>query len=124
MRQAHRQTSAVAELLLCFAGPLLWALHLFVLYGGVTLACLSTTAPNSTAFQAFALVTTLLAVAAIAALIGWQLARMGRYAGAGHRVDGARFLRAISILLALAGLLAIVWGVLPVLVLPTCPAAA
>ena len=52
-----------------------------------------------------------------------------RLAGdAGHaaprdQADGGRFLRAISIVLGSAGLLAIVWGTLPVLMLPSCSGA-
>lgn len=123
MNEVRTHKSTVAELLLCLGGPLIWAVQFFALYGAATLACLNTTATHSTLFFTFAVAVTLVALLAVAGLTAWQVSRMGRLATAGAQVEGARFLRAISVVLGGAALLAIVWGTLPVLVLPTCAGA-
>lgn len=123
MTHVDTRTSTVAELLLCLGGPLIWATHLFVLYGASTLACLNTTARHSASFYAFALAFTLMAILAVLALMAWQAARARIRDTPRDQADGGRFLRAISIVLGSAGLLAIVWGTLPVLMLPSCSGA-
>lgn len=122
MTHVETRTNTVAELLLCLGGPLVWATHLFVLYGAGTLACLNTTARHSASFYAFALAFSVAAILAVLALIAWQVGR-ARQRNTSDQADGSRFLRAISIILGAAGLLAIVWGTLPVLMLPSCSGA-
>ena len=123
MNQVRAHTGTIAELLLCLGGPLLWAAQFYALYGAATLACLKRTEPHSASFFAFAVASTLLTLLAVAGLGAWQVARRGHLAQAGAEVDGARFLRAISIVLGAAAALAILWGTLPVLVLSSCSGA-
>jgi hypothetical protein len=123
MNEQRAHLSTVAELLLCLSGPLIWAAQFFVLYGAVTLACLNTAAPLNATFFAFAVAVTLVTLLAVAGLTAWQVSRIGRQARAGAEADGARFLRAVSIGLGGAAVLAILWGTLPLLVLPACAGA-
>ena len=119
---AHTRT--VGELLLCLGGPMVWAAHLFGLYGAETLACLNSAARHSTAFHAFATAYTLAAVATVLGLMAWQAVRGWRRGAAHHQADGALFLRSVSIVLGCAALVAISWSTLPTLMLPSCAAAA
>lgn len=116
--------SPVSELLLCLNGPLIWAAHFFVLYGAGTLACLDSTARHGMPFNVFALTFTFVAILAVLGLTALQVARAGRREPPGDQTDGRRFLRAISIFMGFAALLAIAWATLPVLMLPSCSAAA
>ncbi len=120
----RNDTSTVSELLLCLGGPLIWAAHFFVMYGAGTLACLNSTARHSMPFYAFALAFTLVAILAVLASMAWQVARASRRETSGDQTEGRRFLRAISIILGSAALLAIAWATLPVLMLPSCAGAA
>jgi hypothetical protein len=115
----------VGELLLCLGGPIMWAAHLFGLYGTETLACLDSAARHSAAFQAFATAYTLAAVVTVLGLMAWQAMRGRRRSAAQHQGDGALFLRSVSIVLGCAALVAIAWSALPIYMLPSCaPAAA
>jgi hypothetical protein len=112
------RTKPLVELLLGLGGPLIWVAHFTALYGGATLSCLE---PRSTggAFHTFALASTVLCIMTVGALVIWQGARVGDRNG-----DGTRFLRAISMLLGAAAILAIAWGAMPVLFLSSCSPAA
>lgn len=113
-------TNPVSELLLCLGGPIIWAVHFFVMYGASTLACLNSSARHSTPFFVFAFSLTLVAIFAVLGLTAWQVARASHRETSGDQTDGRRFLRTISILLGSATLLAIAWATLPLLMLPSC----
>jgi hypothetical protein len=117
MMQGHRRVSTLTELLLCLGGPIVWALHLFGLYGGATLACLPTTTEHF-AFARIAETLTIASVATVLGLMAWQAQRR-RSQGADH-LDGTRFLRLVSLILGSTALVAIAWSTVPVLVLPPC----
>ena len=119
MSELFNRMSAAFELILCLGGPLIWAMHLFILYGAATLACLDVTCSQNASYVFFAMALTVMAMIAVAGLMVWQSAR-ARQANAGDPADGSRFLRVMSIMLGNAALLPILWGALPVLMLPTC----
>ena len=115
MRRERATTGVTAELLLCLSGPLLWAAHFFVLYGAATLACVASNGRYRNAFPSFAVIVTLAAMAVVLGLAKWQAGRT-RWQNA----EVTSFLRVLSILLAGAAVLAMLWALLPVLILPMC----
>jgi hypothetical protein len=119
MSEVSSRTSTATELILCLGAPLIWAVHLFILYGGATLACLDAAAGRNASYVSFAMALTIMAMVVVAGLMAWQSAR-ARQPNAGDPADGSRFLRVTSIMLGAAALLAIFWGALSVLMLPTC----
>jgi hypothetical protein len=117
MNQGHRRASAPTELLLCLGGPIVWALHLFGLYGGATLACLPTTTQHI-AFASLAKTLTLASVLAVLGLMMWQAKR--RWPRGADHVAATRFLGSVSLVLSGTALVAIVWSAVPVLLLRPC----
>jgi hypothetical protein len=119
MKQGHGRASALTELLLCLGGPIVWALHLFGLYGGATLACVPTTTDHID-LASLAATLTLTAVAAVLGLMLWQATR--RWPQHAEHRGATRFLRRVSFVLGGIAIVAIVWSTVPVLLLYPCGA--
>jgi ABC-type xylose transport system permease subunit len=117
MKQGHARARTLTELLLCLGGPIVWALHLFGLYGGATLACLPSTSDHI-AFASFAENLTFISVAAVLGLIVWQAKR--RWSQGADHLHAFSFLRLVSLVLASTALVAIFWSSVPLLLLPRC----
>jgi hypothetical protein len=107
----------LTRLLRSLAGPAIWFLHLTLLYGAQTVACLSpATAGTVMAWSAAAV--TLAALGALGAFAAFE-ARRRAAPDTRHDVD---FLRSAALLLALLSGLGVIWNAIPVAALPACGA--
>lgn len=107
------------DVLLLFAGPLVWSLHFVAIYGLTGIVCARPGSAGSWQgwpWEAWAIAA--LGVLAAAGL-GACLAAARPRAGSG---DTRRFVRWTSLALAGFALLAIAWETLALLLVPSCPA--
>lgn len=95
----------LTDLLLIFAGPVIWFAHFSFIYGAQTLSCLGPDAD-----------TRLLWAYAIATLVA--LAALGFLATTNMRHTG--FLPRAGLALALLAIPAVIWTAIPALLLPAC----
>jgi hypothetical protein len=114
---SHTFKPSLGNLLQVLAPPLIWFVHLTVVYAAEALICIRPAAAVATmmawtiAFATAAALTALL-------LIAWTLHRGStRHA---QSPGSSRFLLGVSHLLILLSLLGIAWTILPAIFLPTC----
>ncbi len=124
MMRGPAMTRTVTQLLLCVAGPLIWAGHFSVMYGAQTLFCMSAVANDGRSFHPYAITFTAAAILTLTALLTSQLIEAGRRSNSADRSDVTQFLRTISIILGAGALLAVVWSAMAAGVLPACSIAA
>jgi hypothetical protein len=70
MSVVSRRTRPLTAYLLCLVGPVIWAGHLFLLYGGATLICLGPPTAGSRIFLVFAAIVTASALTGLAFALG------------------------------------------------------
>jgi hypothetical protein len=104
----------LADFVACLAGPTIWALHFFVVYGAETVVCL-TVSPSSNAMQWTVIAATGAALAAIAVAVM-------RHPHDTRAADGATrgFLRMLALSLAALSTAAILATAFMGLRLPAC----
>lgn len=121
MRKVASKTESISELLLCFAGPMVWAAHLFVMYGAEALICTGPVATSDKSyFQPVAIAATVLALVSLLCFLTWQWA-WNRCDDPERDVgDGLWFLRRTSMALAALTMLGVLWTALPMALLPVC----
>jgi len=100
----------MARLLGWLGGPLIWAAHFLIVYGSESLFCTRGTAG---AYPAFLAIVTAAALAGLGVLI-LREARLTRNG------TGAHFMDRLSLLLSVAGAIAVVATSLPILLVPAC----
>lgn len=106
------QTRPMTDLLLAFAGPLLWAGHFFSLYLTEALLCTAQGAATQTTLRTIGGALTVCAVAAMLAL-----ARRQRH---DLSVPGRSAALPFAVPLTLLSALAVLWTSLPLFLLPAC----
>jgi hypothetical protein len=121
MREVAPKTESISELLLCFAGPMVWAAHFFVMYGVEALICTGPIAPSDNRyFQPVPIAATVLALVSLLCFLTWQWAWSMRDEPERGVGDGLRFLRRTSTALAALATLGVLWTALPTALLPAC----
>ena len=124
MNAARIGSGSIKELAIALTGPVIWAAHFFAVYTAEAFLCNGGT-PSSAA-AAVRPIGFVAAVAALGIFVAWQALPLRRSQPAhsmpAHSMN-EQFLREISIGLAAMALLAVVWGALPAVLLPTCMAA-
>lgn len=110
-----QRTGSIIPLVAMITGPIVWAAHLFLLYGAATLACLTPDA-SEPVFRIFAVIVSLAMVAGLAWFIIRQAGQL--------REDSSseRFNAIVTIVLAGLSILAMIWTALPVAVIAHCAA--
>jgi hypothetical protein len=94
------EAQPLSRLLLALTGPILWALHFFIVYGLEAVVCARAHSPIATMQWIVAIATTA-AVAGTAAFLAW------RFRHRSTEADVGSFLREIAIVLALISIGAI-----------------
>jgi hypothetical protein len=114
------RTRPVADLLRLFVGPVVWFLHLALLYGAEALIC--TPPVGSGAAMMW------LSIAATATALGTLVFLAAVPAPRGDRRPsehtGAAYLHNTTLLLALLSAVGVIWNALPVALVPVCALAA
>jgi hypothetical protein len=115
------ESRSVRKFLLCVAGPTLWAIYLFTLYGASTLVCGRPADPAGDPFPTITALATALAMAGLLALMGqssWRRKRGGEEGG----TEASSFLARASVTLAALAALAVIWLALAAAIVPPCRA--
>lgn len=121
MREVAPKTESIGELLLCFAGPMVWAGHFFIMYGAEALACTAVPAhARNTIFLVIATATTAIALVTLVGFVVWDFARSRSSRQAGSGFDGSSFLRDTGTALAVLAMLGVLWVALPATLLTLC----
>ena len=111
-----RLSSTGHDLLLLFAGPIVWGLHFLAIYGFTGMACARPgTGPQGLGLAWEGWVVIAASVVAAAVLVGCFRARPRS-----NLVHNREFLRMTGLALNALALLAIVWETLAVVMLPGC----
>ena len=116
MNAEHQSIRSIREFTSVLTGPAIWSAHFFALYATEALLCTFPTITNGQLLL-IALTVTVMAVAALVLFLSRQALQSARH------VDvpaDSRFLRGVSIALAAIAMLAVIWGILPVILLPAC----
>ena len=116
---------SLGMLIMALSGLLVWSAHFGLLYGLQTAFC--TVAPAGWSVRELRIAGLVLtAVAVMAVLVLARYPRLGTSPGADIAgADNMRFLRQTSMAASILALLAMLWTILPLLLLPACgPAAA
>ena len=105
----------LADLLQLFIAPVIWFLHVSLLYGGEALACtLPGGAGRMTWFGAAATTIALCALAALAFVSNRPVKTRP------DEHNGAAFLRRSMLFLTLLSAIGVMWGAFPLLLAPAC----
>lgn len=104
----------LADFLLCLVGPIVWAAHLFLLYGGETLICLGPPVTGNRIFLIFAMILSVSAVVGLAVFAGWRARQMRQ------SLPDDAFLDRISLFLAGLSALGILGAGYGAAALPAC----
>ena len=110
------RTRPLADLLRLFVGPLVWFLHLVLLYGAEALIC----TPPAGSGRAMMWLGAAATVAALCALAMLTAAPMRRVKDPQDKHTGAAFLRKAMLLLALLSAIGVTWSALPLALVPVC----
>lgn len=114
------RTRPLADLLRLFIGPVVWFLHLALLYGGEALICTRSVGSGRTMVWLDIAAT----VAALGTLVFLIAAPVPRAGGLLRQYTRAAFLHDATRLLALLAAIGVIWNVLPVVLVPVCAFAA
>lgn len=106
------ETRPVTDLLIAFAGPIVWAGHFFAVYLSAALLCSVQGSPMQATVRSIGAALTVFALAAILA-VAIRYCRNGRAAGPSAALG-------FALPLTLLSALAVVWTSLPLLLLPAC----
>ena len=119
MTQLARTNKGGMRLLIALAGPLIWAAHAVLLYGGHTVLCAQSSAPaRSLGWIALVALATMFGLALLAALFvrEWRGARRTRSA----KRDAHAFLRDLTFALTILSALGVLWMATPAALIPPC----
>lgn len=114
------RTRPLADLLRLCIAPVVWFLHLALLYGAEALIC-TPPAGSARAIVWFGIVATAAALGTLVFLVATPAPRAG---GLPSQYTGAAFLHDATRLLALVAAIGVIWSVLPVVLVPVCTFAA
>jgi hypothetical protein len=114
------RTRPLADLLRLLVGPVVWFLHLVVLYGAEALICTPPVGPEQ-AMMWLGAAATGAAVAALVILVATPAPGVDQRPG---QHTGAAFLRNTTLLLALLSAIGVIWNALPLALVPVCASAA
>jgi hypothetical protein len=121
MSEVDSRTRTIDGLLLCLAGPIVWAAHFFIMYGTGALTCaVAPASARNTIFQVIGTATTVIAVATLIGLVVRGFARSRSRRHAESDFAGSSFLRHGGIALAGLALLGVLWVALPTAFLAAC----
>lgn len=104
----------LGDFLQVLVGPVVWFLHLVLLYGAEALICMPPAGSGTAAFWVGVTGT----AGALGALVAAAVFAPGKQ-GAGEHV-GATFLRSITLTLALLSAVGVIWNALPLTLIPAC----
>ena len=113
------RTRPVADLLRLFIGPVVWLLHLALLYCAEALICMQPVGSG----QAMVWLGIAATTAALGTLVLLTSAPSPR-AGGPSQYTGAAYLPDTTQLLALLAAIGVIWNALPVVLVPVCAVAA
>jgi hypothetical protein len=102
-------------------GPIIWATHLFVLYGGATIICRGVDASRHMQIRWLAGVLTALALAALLGFAASQFLAK-RQDRSGHEAEVTVFLQRTALALVGLAIIGILWSAASAILLPTCAA--
>jgi hypothetical protein len=124
MTDAFKAARPIGDLLRMLIAPMIWFLHLAIVYAAETLICLGPTAAGSTSTSTSMTGTVFLSTAVALAGLAVLAVTIVRAANkrAPDRTD-TRFLRAASLFLTLISAMAVIWTALPTALLPACATA-
>ena len=109
------RTRPLADFLRVFVGPVVWFLHLVLLYGAEALICM----PPAGSGRAAIWVGVAATAAALGALCPGRSFSAARTDGR-RKHAGATFLRNTTLLLALLSAIGVIWNALPLALVPAC----
>lgn len=98
------RATPLSALLMAFAGPLIWFMHLSLLYGGATIACRND--QDDMEFQSFALGVTAIG---LTLLLGYCLAHSRIFLARTAGRNANPFLDNLGLLLAILAILGVTW---------------
>ena len=110
---------AIAATLTWLFGPIVWAVHFFLLYGIATVLCTGPDASQSGLVRLLALGVTVLALAAMACFVTLQFVG-GRSRKAPRLETATAFLRVTGMALAGLATIGIIWVAAGALLTPAC----
>jgi hypothetical protein len=113
-------TRPLADLLRLFVGPVVWFLHLALLYGAEALICTPPVSSGRTMIWLGIAAT----VAALGTLVFLAAVPAPRVDGRPSEYTGAAYLHNTTRLLALLSAIGVIWNALPVALVPVCALAA
>jgi hypothetical protein len=118
MRTGSRSTG---ELALALAGPTVWAVHFFLMYGAEVVICTGPAA-TSRAGQALpvAIALTVVAMVGLLCILVRRFALDRQAHQAADDTHGSLFWRDASTALAALAMLGVLWVALPAILLPAC----
>lgn len=122
MSEVSSKIQPIDELVLCCTGPMIWAIHFFVMYGTEALTCTVAPSRARNIFLVVGTATTAIALIILVGLIMWGFAKSRANRQAGKGFSGSSFLRDIGTALAVLALLGVLWVVLPTTWLALCAA--
>lgn len=114
------RTRPLADLLRLFIGPVVWFLHLALLYGAEALIC---TQPVGSA-RAMVWLGIAATAAALGTLVLLTSAPAPRAGGLPSQYTGAAYLHDATRLLAFLAAIGVIWNALPLVLVPVCAFAA
>jgi hypothetical protein len=110
---------SIGVTLIWLFGPVVWAVHFFLLYGIATVLCAGPEASQPGLVRLLALGVTVLALAAIACFVALQF--IGGRSREAHRLETVRaFLRVTGMTLAGLAAVGIVWTAAGTILIPAC----
>ncbi len=112
-----RRVRPVSDFLWALSGPIVWAVHFFAIYAAEALIC-TARAPSGTAMRVATLVLTGAALLALFGIAYGSRPFPASVMSAGRGATG--FLSYLTLALAAASALAVIWAALPGFALPVC----
>lgn len=127
MKRTVNSDRPIGDLLRMLIAPMIWFVHLAIVYAAEALICLGAPAAASTSMTTSMTWTVFLTTAA--ALAGFAvfaatIVRAGNSVKRAPDRTDARFFRAASLFLTLLSAMAVLWTALPTALLPACATAA
>ena len=110
------RTRPLVDLLRLFVGPVVWFLHLALLYGAEALIC----TPPAGSGRAMMWLGTAATVAALGTLVLLAAVPAPRADGRPSEHMGAAYLHNMTRLLAFLSAIGVIWNALPVALVPVC----
>ena len=113
-------TSSIRATFTWLFGPIVWAMHFFLLYGIATVFCTGPEASRQGQMRLSALALTAMALSGLAGFVLWQYFGGRRHRASQRSENGTSFLRATSIGLAGLATVGIIWAAAGAILIPVC----